>query len=79
MDRCIFQYYSFLLNEKYNSRVSRDGIDYVAVAYRNNLEHSNIEFSKSVFDFIREFESCYIMVGDFTSFFDNLDYVYLKK
>lgn len=79
LDRCIFQYYSFLLNEKYNSRVSRDGINNVAVAYRNNLECSNIEFSKSVFDFIRKFESCYIMVGDFTSFFDNLDHVYLKK
>ena len=79
LDRCIFQYYSFLLNEKYNSIVSRDGIDHVAVAYRNNLECSNIEFSKLVFDFIRKFGSCYIMVGDFTSFFDNLDHAYLKK
>lgn len=79
LDRCIFQYYSFLLNEKYNSRVIRDGISNVSVAYRNNLGLNNIDFSKSIFDFIRKFESCYIMVGDFTKFFDNLDHAYLKK
>lgn len=79
LDRCIFQYYSFLLNEKYNSRIIRDGISNVAVAYRNNLGLNNIDFSKSVFDFIRKFESCYIMVGDFTNFFDNLNHKYLKK
>lgn len=79
LDRCIYQYYSFLLNEKYNIRVNRDGLNTVAVAYRNNLGYNNIDFSKLAFDFIKKFKSCYIMVGDFTSFFDNLDHQYLKK
>lgn len=78
-DRCIFQYYSYMLNEKYNERVRKDGINNVAVAYRNNLGLTNIDFSKSAFDFIKKSESCYIMVGDFTSFFDNLNHEYLKK
>jgi len=72
IDRCIYQYYSFLLNELYNRRVKRDGIDAVAVAYRSNLHKSNIQFAKSAFDYIRKSGQCYIMIGDFTHFFDNL-------
>ena len=79
IDRCIYQYYSFLLNELYNRRVKRDGIDAVAVAYRSNLHKSNIQFAKSAFDYIRKSGQCYIMIGDFTHFFDNLDHDYLKK
>lgn len=79
IDRCIYQYYSFLLNEIYNKRVFIDGINDVAVAYRNNLGKNNIDLSKCAFDFIKQFDSCYIMVGDFTSFFNKLNHKYLKK
>jgi len=79
IDRCIFQYYSFLINEKYNNRVESDGLNDVAVAYRNNLGKSNIDFSKTAFDFIRKFNECYILIGDFTGFFDNIDHTYLKE
>ena len=79
IDRCIYQYYSFMLNNIYNERVQNDGISSVAVAYRTNLHESNIEFSKYAFDFIKENDPCYIMIGDFTGFFDNLDHRYLKK
>lgn len=79
IDRCIYQYYAFLLNEAYNKRVMNDGINDVAVAYRNALGKNNIDFSKCAFDFIKRLKSCYIMVGDFTSFFDNLDHKYLKQ
>ncbi|MDE6005873.1 MAG: hypothetical protein K2G88_10895, partial [Oscillospiraceae bacterium] len=79
LDRCVFQYYAYLLNEKYNERVRQDQIDLVAVAYRNNLGKNNIDFAKIAFDFIREKNICYIMIGDFTSFFDNLEHFYLKK
>ena len=34
IDRCIYQYYSFLLNSLYNKRVEYNGISDVAVAYR---------------------------------------------
>jgi len=79
IDRCIYQYYSFLLNQKYNQRVIADGISESAIAYRNNLGMSNINFAKRAFDFIRNFNSCYIIVGDFTDFFGSIDHKYLKK
>lgn len=49
------------------------------MAYRTDLHESNIQFSKRAFDFIKGLESCYVMIGDFTHFFDNLDHNYLKK
>lgn len=79
VDRCIYQYYSFQLNELYNQRLQDDGISSVPVAYRTDLHESNITISKRAFDFIRLQQDCYVMIGDFTHFFDNLDHQYLKK
>ena len=80
IDRCIYQYYSFLLNERYNQRALDDGINNVAIAYRNNLEkQNNITFAKTAFDFIKASQDCFIMIGDFTSFFDKVDHNYLKS
>lgn len=79
LDRCIYQYYSFLLNNYYNKRVKDDRIDKVAVAYRTDLHKSNIHFAKEVFDFIKSKNSCYVVVGDFKSFFDSLNHKYLKQ
>ena len=31
------------------------------------------------FDFIKKLGKCYMMIGDFTHFFDNLDHGYLRK
>lgn len=78
MDRCIFQYYSYLINKAYDGRVKRDGIDECSIAYRSNLHLSNIELSKRAFDFIKK-DSCYVVIGDFTGFFDNLSHNYLKQ
>ncbi len=78
IDRLIFQYYSYLLNGMYNERVIADGIDNTAIAYRNNMGKNNIHFAKSAFDYIRSSHECFIMVGDFTKFFDSLDHKYLK-
>lgn len=78
IDRCIYQYYSFLLSELYNQRVSRDGTSQVAVAYRTDLRKNNIDFAKRAIDFIRGSAPCYVMIGDFTGFFDHLDHRYLK-
>lgn len=59
--------------------MKKDGIDSVAVAYRTNLRKSNIDFAKEAFQNIQGTTSCYVMIGDFTDFFDNLDHIYLKK
>ncbi|MGM9670080.1 MAG: reverse transcriptase/maturase family protein [Oscillospiraceae bacterium] len=79
IDRCIYQYYSFLLNSLYNERVKLDGFSASAVAYRTDLHENNIHFSKRAFDFIKATAPVYVMIGDFTGFFDNLDHAYLKK
>lgn len=78
VDSCIYQYYSFLLNELYNQRVGLDGISEVPVAYRTDLKKNNVHFAKAAIDFIRQCKACYVMIGDFTNFFDNLDHQYLK-
>ena len=79
IDRCIYSYYSYILNELYNQRVLKDGISSVAIAYRTNLKVSNIHSAKRAIDFIRSSSPCYVMIGDFTAFFDNLAHDYLKK
>ena len=79
IDRCIYQYYSFLLGGLYNRRVAQDGLSAVAVAYRTDLHQNNIHFAKRAIDFIRNNSPCYVMIGDFTGFFDHLDHKYLKQ
>ena len=79
LDRCVYQRYAFLLNYQYNILAYENNIDDVAIAYRDNLGKNNIDFAKDAFDAIRNFPQCFILVGDFTNFFDNLDHQYLKK
>nr|WP_154957924.1 reverse transcriptase domain-containing protein [Paenibacillus xylanexedens] len=79
-DRYIFQYYGFKLNQLYNVKVKLDDIDDVAIAYRNNMDkNNNIHFAKRAIDFIKDQNECYIVIGDFTKFFDSLDHLYLKQ
>lgn len=79
MDRCIYQLYSYILNELYNHEIKRRGIDSVPVAYRTDLGLNNIHIAKKAMDFIRNNLPCYVIIGDFTGFFDNLDHQYLKR
>ena len=79
LDRCVYQRYAFLLNYQYNIGACENNIDDVAIAYRDSLGKNNIDFAKDAFDAIRSFPQCFIFVGDFTNFFDNLEHQYLKK
>ncbi len=79
LDRCVYQRYAFLINYQYNIWAKEKGIDHVAIAYRDNIGKNNIDFAKDAFDAIRSFQKCFVLVGDFTSFFDNLDHQYLKS
>jgi len=79
LDRCVYQRYAFLLNYQYSIWACENNIDDVAIAYRDNLGKNNIDFAKDAFDAIRNFPQCFILVGDFTNFFDNLEHQYLKK
>ena len=78
LDRCVFQLYSYILNELYNKEIAKRGIDSVPVAYRTNLKLNNIDISKIAFDYIKQESPSYVIIGDFTGFFDNLNHEYLK-
>ena len=79
LDRCVYQRYAFLINQKYNQHVAQLGIEDVAIAYRSNLGKNNIDFAQTAFDYIREKGHCLVIVSDFTKFFDKLNHDYLKS
>lgn len=78
-DGCVYQRYAFLLNYHYNIWAAKNAIDAVAVAYRNNSRLTNIDIAKYAFDTIKKFPQCFVMVGDFTEFFDRIRHDYLKS
>lgn len=80
IDRCIYQWYSYNLNNKYNGYCNDNNLNKSAIAYRTNLKgKTNIEFAKTAFDFIKQSGECYILVSDFSNFFDYINHDLLKK
>lgn len=80
IDDLIFRYYALRLNKQYNARVLKDGLDDAAIAYRTNHPgEDNITFAKRAIDFIKDSGDCYVIIGDFKSFFDTLNHSYLKE
>jgi hypothetical protein len=79
IDRYIYEYYNYLLNESYNSYAKSNGINRCAVAYRNNLHRNNIAIAKEVFNFIKSGDRCFILISDFSSYFDKINHKNLKK
>ena len=77
LDRYIYSYYSFMLNQYYNEYLATCGLDMVAVAYRDSFRDKrkkcNIHFAKDAFDKIRNLKESYVIIGDFTDFFSSLD------
>lgn len=51
IDRYIYQYYGYLLNQKYNKKVKKLGINRTSIAYRTNLHKSNIHFAYEVMSY----------------------------
>ena len=79
IDRYIYSYYGYLINQSYDRYMEEKDLNMVSVAYRDELGMNNIHFSKRAFDFIRSTEQCYIIIGDFSHFFDCLEHTYLKE
>ena len=78
IDRYIYEYYNNILSKKYNKYAKQLGINQAVIAYRTNLNKSNIHFSSDVFKFLNKQENAFIVVSDFTNFFDSLNHQYLK-
>lgn len=80
MDRCIYQYYGALLNDRYNDLALARGIDDASIAYRTNHPGmSNCEYAEKAFSRMRQYEECFVCTGDFRSFFETLDHRCLKR
>jgi len=80
LDNYLYKYYGLELNDLYNKFLSINEFSDASIAYRTNkLGKSNIDFSAEVIDFITNHNKCYIYVGDFEGFFDNLNHKYLKS
>ena len=80
IDRYIYQWYSHLLNDEYNSCAVEKDISNSVIAYRTCLKgKTNIEFSRKAFDYIKKTNSCYILVSDLSNFFDKIDHKKLKN
>ena len=78
IDRYIYEYYNDILSKKYNKYAKQLGINQAVIAYRTNLNKNNIHFSSDVFKFLNKQENAFIIVSDFTNFFDSLNHQYLK-
>ncbi|MCM3722951.1 reverse transcriptase domain-containing protein [Solibacillus isronensis] len=81
LDNYIYKYYADeILNTKYNNWCLHFGIDECVTAYRNKKDgKSNIDFAAEIISNIVNLKEAYILVGDFTSFFDKIDHKLLKK
>jgi hypothetical protein len=79
IDRYIYEYYNYLLNKSYNSYAKSNGINRCAVAYLNNLYQNNITIAKEVFNFIKSGDGYFILISDFSSYFDKINHKNLKK
>ena len=79
IDRYIYEYYNNILSKKYNNYAKQMGFNQASIAYRTNLNKSNIHFSRDVFKYLNRQENAFIIVSDFSSFFDKLDHKYLKE
>ena len=80
IDGFIYSHYGSVISEKYNEWALLHGIDECSIAYRNNKKgKSNIQFAAEVITTIIKYQKCYIWVGDFTKFFDNLNHKCLKQ
>lgn len=82
-DSWIYRYYGALLNHSYNSYMLRYNFCQASIAYRSYINcmkgRSNVDFAEDAFYFLINHGPCYVIIGDFTHFFDYIDHDYLKK
>ena len=79
-DGYIYGFYSFGLNEIYQSYIKEHGFDKSVFAYRTDLDGKcNIQFAKEVFDEIKLRGECTAIALDIKGYFDSIDHGILKE
>ena len=76
-DACIFSYYAYILNEKYEAIIKRLQIDDVVIGYRKI--GSNIDLALAAFTDIKSRGSCVAFAYDISGFFDRIDHGVLER
>lgn len=76
-DAFLLKFYANILSHYYEKYVLDKNISDVSLAYRK--EKSNITGAKEVLDFVWKERNAWIIKGDFSSFFDNLNHKLLFK
>lgn len=80
IDRYIYQWYSYNLNNYYNEYCNKKDLNESSIAYRTCLKgKTNIDFASTAINFIKKCNSCYILVSDFSNFFDFISHNKLKN
>ena len=80
MDAAIFSYYSMILSEKYEKKISEYGLSESVLAYRKFPGGKcNIHFANDTFNLIAQRGNSAAVAFDVKGFFDSLDHQALKK
>lgn len=79
-DTYLYSYYSFVLTKKYQEYIRKNKFDRCVLAYRSDLNGKcNIQFSKEVFDYIKNKGECTAVALDIKGYFDSIDHNKLKE
>lgn len=80
IDGLIFGFYAYALNKKYEIYIAQEGFSECPLAYRSNLDGKcNIQFSKEVFNEIKQRRNCSAIALDIKGYFDHIDHKKLKE
>lgn len=71
-DAVIYRVYSEIISEKYENYLLNNDLTEIPTAYRKYKNMSNITSAKEAIDKICFYNNCWIIKGDFDSFFDNI-------
>lgn len=85
LDTQIFSFYAKELREKYEKRILQTpNLSDCVIGYRSILNKEgkgkrNIHFAKEVFDDIKKWGDCKVLLMDIRNFFPSIDHLHLKK
>lgn len=80
IDGLIFGFYSYALTRKYEEYIAKENFSECVLAYRSNLNgNCNIQFSKEVFDKVKEKGDCTAIALDIKGYFDHINHKLLHE
>jgi RNA-directed DNA polymerase len=78
-DACVFSFYSFCLERRYEEELLRRDLQDCVIAYRSIDGKNNVDFARHAFEEMSKRDEYECMMLDVKGFFDNLDHRLLQK